>query len=216
MIILSAHDKGPRDMVVMERHEIEQFDPFVEFSRDHLFNIMMSLNADHDERVAYESEMFEHRMLLLRVANRFTVHYGQSKGYYERLLKFTKQDIELYKSKWRENPSENDYAKELLDQYIEMEKKIKFILKTFSSKVKTLYNIPLAKSYPMESLLTFNHSGFVKCIYHDENTPSMYYNRKKNSVHCFSCGRNADTIDVIMEVQHLSFGDAVRYLCPSG
>lgn len=176
----------------------------------------MDLAADYPARIAHENEMFEHKMLLLRVANRFTVHYGQGKQYYQTLLKYCKEEIELYKNKWRENPSANDYAKELLDQYIEMEKKVKFIIKTFSKDVKTLYNIPLAKQYPMEGILSFNASGFVKCIYHDEKTPSMYYNSKTNKIHCFSCGKNADTIDVIMEVQHLSFGDAVRYLCPSG
>lgn len=202
-------------MDAMTRHEIEQFDPFVEFSRDHILNMMLSLNADHNERMAYEHERFEHKLLLLRVANRFTVHYGQGKKYYATLLKFTKENIEYYKNKFRYNPS-NDYAKELFDQYVAMEKKIKFILKTFSKDVKTLYNIPAAKQYPLENILQFNASGYAKCIYHDEKTPSLYLNRKKNNVHCFSCGKNADTIDVIMEIQHLNFGDAVRFLCPSG
>ena len=37
-----------------------------------------------------------------------------------------------------------------------------------------------------------------KCCFHQEDTPSMIYNRKSGSYHCFGCGRNTDILDAFM------------------
>ena len=38
-----------------------------------------------------------------------------------------------------------------------------------------------------------------KCLNpdHNDNNPSMSYDRKRNKVHCFSCGADYDTFDLI-------------------
>lgn len=194
---------------------IMSFDPYIEFSKEHLQQVHFDLNANYEERMAYEQERYEHKILLRNLKDRFTVHYGQPKKYYATLLKYTKIQITIFKEMVRKN-RDNDLAQEYFKKYLDMENKIKFIIKTFSKEVKTLYNIQAAKQYPMQNLLSFNAANFTKCIYHDEKTPSMYLNPQKNNVHCFSCGKNADTIDVTQQIFSKSFGEAVRFLCPSG
>ena len=39
---------------------------------------------------------------------------------------------------------------------------------------------------------------------HNDNTPSMNYDRKRNKVHCFSCNADYDIIDLIMIDYNLS------------
>ncbi len=49
------------------------------------------------------------------------------------------------------------------------------------------------------------------CPYHSEKTPSFIYNRKNYSMHCFSCNKTVDIIDVLME-QGETFLEATKYL----
>lgn len=37
------------------------------------------------------------------------------------------------------------------------------------------------------------------CIHHDDHHPSLAFNPRKNSCHCYSCGFSADTIGLVME-----------------
>lgn len=74
-------------------------------------------------------------------------------------------------------------------------------------------DIQLAKAVPIETLLEFNRAGFAHCLWHNEKTPSMKLYKSSNHVHCFGgCGKTADSIDVIMQIQNLDFLNAVRYL----
>ena len=50
------------------------------------------------------------------------------------------------------------------------------------------------------------------CPYHNEKTASFIYNKKNHTMHCFSCGKTVDIIDVLMEKGH-TFVDAVKRLC---
>ena len=54
-----------------------------------------------------------------------------------------------------------------------------------------------------------NHKGL--CCFHDEDTPSMIWNPKSNSFHCFGCNRNLDIIDAYMLMGDTYLG-AVRKL----
>lgn len=58
--------------------------------------------------------------------------------------------------------------------------------------------------------------GVAKCIFHEDSTPSMHYNnfvsRFKNTVKCYSCGKFADVIDVVMELNGVDFKEALEIL----
>lgn len=50
------------------------------------------------------------------------------------------------------------------------------------------------------------------CPFHNEKTPSFSVSRDKQIYHCFGCGKGGGVISFIMEMEHLSFPDAVRLL----
>lgn len=50
------------------------------------------------------------------------------------------------------------------------------------------------------------------CPFHDEKTPSFSVNPAQGFYHCFGCGKGGDAIDFVMQVDHLSFAEAVERL----
>ena len=50
------------------------------------------------------------------------------------------------------------------------------------------------------------------CIHHDDHHPSLAFNVKKNTCHCYSCGFSADTIALVRERLNLGFSEACRWL----
>lgn len=50
------------------------------------------------------------------------------------------------------------------------------------------------------------------CIHHDDHHPSLAFNVKKNTCHCYSCGFSADTIAMVRERLNLGFSEACRWL----
>lgn len=74
-------------------------------------------------------------------------------------------------------------------------------------------NIDKARAVPIPTILEINRSGFTKCIWHDEKTPSMKYYKNNNKVHCFGeCQKSGDVIDVMMEIGKCEFLEAVTKL----
>ena len=55
-----------------------------------------------------------------------------------------------------------------------------------------------------------NHKGL--CPFHDENTPSFYVHPGKGIYKCFGCGVGGNVISFLMEIEGLSFPEAVRQL----
>ena len=55
-----------------------------------------------------------------------------------------------------------------------------------------------------------NHWGL--CPFHHEKTPSFSVNESKQIFHCFGCGKGGGAVRFVMEVENLSFPDAVRKL----
>ncbi len=53
---------------------------------------------------------------------------------------------------------------------------------------------------------------FGLCPFHNEKTPSFSVNSDKQIYHCFGCGKGGSVINFIMEIENLSFPDAVRFL----
>jgi DNA primase len=50
------------------------------------------------------------------------------------------------------------------------------------------------------------------CPFHSEKTPSFSVNRDKQVYYCFGCGRGGGAVNFIMDIENLSFRDAVEFL----
>lgn len=50
------------------------------------------------------------------------------------------------------------------------------------------------------------------CPFHDEKTPSFTVRPSVGAYHCFGCGKGGDVISFVMEVDHLTFTEAVERL----
>lgn len=50
------------------------------------------------------------------------------------------------------------------------------------------------------------------CCFHHEDTPSLIYNPKNYTYHCFGCQKTVDILDVYMQTQHLTYIEAVQKL----
>ena len=59
-----------------------------------------------------------------------------------------------------------------------------------------------------------NYMGL--CPFHQEKTPSFSVNPEKQFYHCFGCGAGGDVINFLMEIDSLSFQEAVKHLASSG
>ena len=53
---------------------------------------------------------------------------------------------------------------------------------------------------------------FGLCPFHSEKTPSFSVSRDKQIYHCFGCGKGGGVINFIMEIENLSFPEAVEFL----
>ncbi|MBQ9979742.1 MAG: DNA primase [Oscillospiraceae bacterium] len=53
---------------------------------------------------------------------------------------------------------------------------------------------------------------FGLCPFHNEKTPSFSVSTDKQIYHCFGCGKGGGVINFIMEIENLSYPDAVRFL----
>lgn len=55
-----------------------------------------------------------------------------------------------------------------------------------------------------------NYKGL--CPFHNERTPSFSVSKSRNYCKCFSCGKGGSPVNFIMEIEQLSFQEALRYL----
>jgi DNA primase len=55
-----------------------------------------------------------------------------------------------------------------------------------------------------------NYKGL--CPFHSERTPSFSVNRARNICKCFSCGKGGSPVNFIMELEQMSYQEALRYL----
>lgn len=52
----------------------------------------------------------------------------------------------------------------------------------------------------------------MRCVFHDENTPSLSVSSERNLYHCFGCGAAGSVIDWVMKTQGVSLPHAVQLL----
>lgn len=69
-----------------------------------------------------------------------------------------------------------------------------------------------AKSVPVTNYLQFDYSNKTKCIWHQEKTPSLHYDKKTNRVYCFGCGKGGDVIDVVSQLNNVTIKEAIKLL----
>ena len=55
-----------------------------------------------------------------------------------------------------------------------------------------------------------NYKGL--CPFHNEKTPSFVVSPAKQRCKCFGCGKGGDPVHFIMEMEQLSFSDAIKWL----
>ena len=55
-------------------------------------------------------------------------------------------------------------------------------------------------------------SYWGRCPFHNEKTPSFHVLQDKQFYHCFGCKKGGGVINFIMEIENLSYPDAVRFL----
>ncbi len=53
---------------------------------------------------------------------------------------------------------------------------------------------------------------FGLCPFHNEKTPSFSVSPEKQIYHCFGCGKGGGVVNFIMEIENLSFPEAVKFL----
>lgn len=55
-----------------------------------------------------------------------------------------------------------------------------------------------------------NYKGL--CPFHNEKTPSFVVSPAKGICHCFSCGKGGDAIHFLMEIEQLTYPEAIKWL----
>jgi DNA primase len=50
------------------------------------------------------------------------------------------------------------------------------------------------------------------CPFHNEKSPSFNVNPTRNIFKCFGCGKGGDAVTFLMEHEHFSYPDALRWL----
>lgn len=63
---------------------------------------------------------------------------------------------------------------------------------------------------PLQKKSSSNYFGL--CPFHSENTPSFSVNPRGQFFYCFGCHKGGDVVNFIKEVEHLEYGQALRYL----
>ncbi|MFM9073779.1 MAG: CHC2 zinc finger domain-containing protein, partial [Cyanobium sp.] len=66
--------------------------------------------------------------------------------------------------------------------------------------------------FPRSSLRRSGKDFLTRCPWHDDQSPSLTINPKRNRVHCYVCGKGTDTIGWLQESRGLSFTEAVQEL----
>lgn len=87
-------------------------------------------------------------------------------------------------------------------------------LADFKWKVEHAKQTPLievAQTLGVE-LRRVNGKWCCNCIFHSEDTPSLFFYEGSNKFKCYGCGEHGDAINLVMKVHNMDFKQAVIYL----
>lgn len=146
-----------------------------------------------------------------------------------RRIEFTKGEVEKLKGQIEYALSqdindpfklelENRIANEKLETMISLikemkacEKRMKEIDKPQPEPDITPEMIAQAKAYPIEKLIHFV-KGSAIAFCHDDKSPSLTWDKKRNRAKCWPCDKSFDSIAVLCERDGYKFKEAVREL----
>lgn len=69
-----------------------------------------------------------------------------------------------------------------------------------------------AKAVDCTQLHDFGRTHKGLCLWHSDSEPSLHYYPANNTAYCFSCGKHADAVDIVMAKHGISFKEAVKFL----
>ena len=139
----------------------------------------------------------------------------------------TKEDLKVIKKNYEEwlapHVSEenmhisdgNEWAarrsRKVIDMFVSELEKIRRMLSRPASLPdgETMDRMARAKSVPIDRFITFNRQKKAKCIWHDEETPSMHWYEKQGKVFCHGCSTRGDTIDVVCQLEGVGMKEAI-------
>lgn len=78
------------------------------------------------------------------------------------------------------------------------------------SDIQKIRELPIVEVAERLGLKVVRHKSL--CCFHDDHTPSLYYNVRKNTYRCFSCGASGGVIDLAMHMLQKPFYDTCRQL----
>ncbi|HNW12558.1 MAG TPA: DNA primase, partial [Candidatus Rifleibacterium sp.] len=61
-------------------------------------------------------------------------------------------------------------------------------------------------------LIPSGHNYKALCPFHKEKTPSFHVVTDKQIYHCFGCGKGGDVFSFLMELEHMTFPEVVKFL----
>lgn len=69
-----------------------------------------------------------------------------------------------------------------------------------------------AKEIPLGQICQFNKENKTRCIFHNEKTASLAWNKKTNTYKCFGCGEFGDSISLYQKINNVDFRTALNAL----
>ena len=102
---------------------------------------------------------------------------------------------------------------EYLTKFFELNKQNKIKHPIKETKILNIQRNLYLKDYLTHKGLPTNKSKFL-CLSkkHNDTIPSMSYNPKNNTIHCFSCGLTYDLISLVQEEYNSKYNDAITII----
>lgn len=78
------------------------------------------------------------------------------------------------------------------------------------SQIQKLIDLPIEGVAERLGLRVKRHLSL--CPFHEDQKPSLHFNREKNRYRCYVCGAHGRTIDLVMNKEGMKFFDACKWL----
>lgn len=79
-----------------------------------------------------------------------------------------------------------------------------------NSQIQKLIDLPIEGVAERLGLRVKRHLSL--CPFHEDQKPSLHFNREKNRYRCYVCGAHGRTIDLVMNKEGMKFFDACKWL----